>query len=359
MKVPTKVIIGLSVGVGVIVLLAVGFLLVRGILQLNASDASLQLAKKKLKELYDKKPFPSAPNIAREKANGALLDQWYQKLASAMREKQIEPIQMSPSQFKSLLQSKKPELVDLANAGGKVVDAEFGFGFERYFSSSMLPEPGDVPRLAQQLKIVEEICHVLFSERIESLNTVMRETFERGPDDAGDDMSATGFVPGGRRRGGAPGDVVSLVNRNAGVLKTDDLYTKFHFIINFRAKEKALWAILNKLSTHRRVTKDGEEIKMFVVVTGVDMVKEASDLDGIKAKIPVPVIASGKTNAVPFGGRTALRAGEPAFAEDAATPNQPLAEERLTKEQRVVCGPDFEKPLKIKLDLDVYRFRGE
>jgi len=245
MKVQKKhILVIAAVVVVALLLLVAAFLLVRGIMQFNDSEARLNEAKSRLKGLYDEKPFPSQQNVAKVRANVNLLNEWYQKLTASLRKGQIEPVQKSPSTFMSLLQSKKPELIQQANVSGKVVADNFGFGFERYYTSSALPDPNDVPRLTQQLMIMEKLCGVLFSEKIESLVAVVREEFEEGGGayaSAGrpgvQSVARTARTAGSRTAG--PGAVVTprLVNKSAGLMEENDLYAKFHFILE-RSEER-------------------------------------------------------------------------------------------------------------------------
>ncbi|MDD5522273.1 MAG: Amuc_1100 family pilus-like protein [Kiritimatiellae bacterium] len=367
MKVQKKsaLIISSVVIVGLL-LVAAAFLLVRGIIQFSDSGVKLELAKKKLKEIYDKKPFPSHANVTREKENVNLLNEWFLKLTTVLRKGQIEPVQTSPSKFMSLLQGKKPELIRMANVNGKVVGDDFSAGFERYFTtSSVLPEPTDVPRLTQQFMIVEQLCTILFAEKIDRLSAMTREILEEGAGMKGGpgDVSQMPTAGGGRQagRGGrsaAPDTVVRLVNKNAGVLGEDDLYAKFHFIIEFKAREQVLCNILNKLSS----------CEMFVVVTSVEAVKEGSDLADIKTRSVAPVVPAAVAAQVEdkkkvdiFDTPTGVTVAKP--VKDAGTNAVPDKTEQLkekpSRAERVVCGPDLEKPINVKMELDVYRFRGE
>jgi len=357
MKLDKKnILISLAVLIVVVLLVVAAFLLVRGIMQFNDSEAKLVVAKQRLQELYDKKPFSSQPNVNKEKENVAILNEWFLKLTAVLRKGQIEPVQKSPSTFMSLLQGMKPELIRQANEFSKVVSDDFGFGFERYLdTSSALPEPNDVPRLTQQLTIIEKLCGVLFSEKIEQLSVLQREVFETGPD-------AGAASPGGSYVAKAKAGVApKLVNKGAGLLGEEDLYAKLHFIVEFKAMESVVLNIMNKLANH----------EMFIVVSSVDIKKEGSGLDEIRSRITASVApatsqlrvaapSSLSNNADPFDEKPVVadnaKSVSPAPGEQST---KPVAAEKRDREARIVCGPELEKAMNIKIELDVYRFREE
>ena len=347
--------ISLTVLIVVLLLVVAACLLVRGIMQFNESEARLVVAKQRLQELYDKKPFSSQSNVNKEKENVAILNEWFLKLTAVLRKGQIEPAQKSPSTFMSLLQGKKPELIRQANEFSKVVSDDFGFGFERYLdTSSALPEPNDVPRLTQQLTIIEKLCGVLFSEKIEQLSVLQREVFEAGPD-------AVAVSPGGSYGSKAKTGVApKLVNKGAGLLGDEDLYAKLHFIVEFKAREAVVLNVLNKLASH----------EMFVVVSSFDIKKEGSGLDEIKARIAASASPATQTHIAapssssnevdPFDEKPVVvdkaMGVSPAKGEQSV---KPAPAEKRDRESRIVCGPELEKAMNIKIELDVYRFRGE
>ena len=340
MKLPKNIWIVVTALIAVTMVGVSGFLLVRGVLLFNESEAKLGLAKKRLQQMYDRNPFPDKSNIETEKHNAELATEWFNQLMGSLRKGQVDPVQVTPATFMSMLQSKKPELIGQANSGTKVVAEDFGFGFERYFSSSMLPEPTDVPRLTQQLAIVDKLCAVLFAQKIDELSSIQREIFESG----GDVVDTAGA---GRpsRRGATTKAVAKFVNKNAGIFGEEDLFTKFHFALEFKAKQAAVWDVLNKLAAN----------EMFIVVTSLDVETPGSDIADIKAKTP----------ALTDDKRAASKAAAPDAASAAGAVEKPLIqkpEEKPPKEARIVCGPvdkDKEKPVSVKMELDVYRFRGE
>jgi hypothetical protein len=112
---------------------------------------------------------------------------------------------------------------------------------------------------------------------------------------------------------------------------------------------------------------------MFIVVTSVEAVKEGADLSDIKGRSAAPPSASATPSApaaakkqiddfdnIPAGGKDVKAAsGTPADEKKTEKVEQKPVTEQLQREDRVVCGPELEKPMNIKIELDVYRFRGE
>ncbi len=368
MKLDKKsILIVASVTIVVLLLVSAAFLLIRGIMQFNDSEARLVLAKKRLKELYDKAPFPSQVNVDKEKENVTILNEWFMKFVAAMRKSQIEPVQKSPTVFLSLLQGKVPELIQQGNASSKVVADDFGFGFERYLTSGTPPEPNDVPRLTQQLMIVEKLCEVLFSAKVEKVLEIQREMFEENVDAANAEAAARPGAAGGRGRAapvsGKGKTAVSsskLLNKNAGLLREEDLYARFRFIADFKAKESVVLEVLNQLARN----------EMFIVVVSIDAARESSDLADIKLKMTPPASATAAQTQVvaadplaflnaPAAAATAQSPASAQISTNAEKASVQVPEEKLARLERIVCGPDFEKTIRVKLMLDVYRFRGE
>ena len=156
-----------------------GFLLLKGISRLEKTKRKLNMSINTLKDFYQKDPFPSDKNVAQTKQNLKVLQHWSDRLITKLREKQIEPTaEKSPSIFMRLLSGKSNELIEYAKANSVHLPQDFAFGFNRYFASSVPPVPEDVPKLTQQLLIIEKLCKTLFKERIKEVSTISRNKFE-------------------------------------------------------------------------------------------------------------------------------------------------------------------------------------
>jgi hypothetical protein len=183
-----------------------------------------------------------------------------------------------------------------------------------------LPLPQDVPRLTQQVRIVETLCDVLFEARITELNGLGREEFE------GEDSASGPAQPqptaGRSRRGSKPVAVtasLNSVNRNAGIIPPEASYGAWHFVLKFTAKERALLDVLNRFA----------QSAVFVVVTDMSMSS--------------PELGSGRSPERIAEAQPPRRGGgEEAASVPSATPGA------------IVSGHDL--PLTVTMEVDVYQF---
>ena len=164
-----------------------------------------------------------------------------------------------------------------------------------------LPSPDHVPRLMEQLIIVQNLWQVLCQEGISAVSRIQRDEFEGG------------LV-------GRAGAALAARIKDAGLIGEDELFARFHFVFEFSAREQALISVLNRLASH----------KLFIVVTNMDIIKSGPDI-----REPAPVVADEE-------------APQPAEGGEVAAP--PVL-------QRTVCGRTVEEPMRVTLEIDVYRFR--
>lgn len=289
-------------GVVVTLLLGfVGFLLFRGINRLSDTRKKLEKSMTELSDYYRKDPFPSEENVAREKENVETLRNWSGELLKNLREGQIEPKEdQNAMAFMDLLKNGRVMLKKSADSSGTVLPKDFAFGFDRFFATGEPPMARDVPRLIQQLTVIEELCKVFFEERVKEIVTISRSEFEgKESHDASDIKSAdTGGM--------------------------GDLYTKMHFVFGFNAKESSLRGVLNRVTGH----------KIFIVPTLLQFGKKDSDVRS--APEPKGEGSSESTEKVGKG-----------------------FDDFQLRRKRVVCGREFETPMMVKLEVDVYTFSGE
>ena len=318
MKTKNVVVITL-VGLLALVFAISGFLLFRGISQFSKEEKTLKRSVTTLNNYYARDPFPSVENVAREQENGKVLDRWLTGLSDSLREGQIEPIQTTPAQFRRLFSKKRDQLKALAKES-KIEVVSDAFGFERYADSGTLPAPLDVPRLAQQLVIVDELCRVLFQGGATQLTRLRREEFES----AGALVAARPTGSGRSRRPRRPlpaaasgGNRAWKASRDAGVLQRKALYAHLRFGLDFEVREAALMKIMNALAAH----------DMFAVVTLLQIEKTADDVN--------PPTASGGSSDT----ESTLGAIGPA-----------------PRSQRLMSGDVLEQPMHVTMEIDVYQF---
>lgn len=339
MKLSQNIYVIAAGAVFVIALGASGYLLYRGFSQLSESEATLSQKRSELIQFFDRNPFPSPENVARERDNMQRLGDLFTGLMEELRKGQgVAPEKSSPSTFMSVLSGKRNNLVALARSRNVTLAEGLGFGFDKYLGSqSELPAPDHVPRLTQQLAIVETLGQVFFKEGISELSSVKRDEFESAAALAVATAStpaapAPGTPAPARRRqqpGAAvpPGQTGAVRASKAGVLGTQDLYSSFRFTIEFKAKERVLMAVLNQIAS----------ADSFIVVRRLQIAKEGQDVQDMVAQA-----AKTANDEDP---------GQNAVAKPVVSPRT------LTRQERMVSGQGMEVPMKILLELDVYRFR--
>jgi hypothetical protein len=279
----------------------------------GSAEQSQKSAMERLKALYGQKPFPAESNIQIEQANIASVEGWRKDLLKRLSAGGVVKVHKTPGTFKTYLSDVRKQLVQLTIRSGVAIPEGFAFGFATYANSELLPDSkDDLPsRLAEQLAIIEYICKILIDEKIYELNAVQR-----------DELEAARVVPSGPppKKSGKPGGAPAA---SAGVDSTNQ-YRKLHFVVEFKAKERAVVGVLNRLA------KD----PMFMVATGLELERTGVDTVGVA---PVAEGAKDPNAAAPE-------------AEQAAPP---------VREETFVSGPELDAPVRVRLDVDVYRFNEE
>ncbi len=277
-----------------------GVLLFKGIREFRREEARVTKKKKQLHKYYEKEPFPSAENVNIERENVAIAREWFRRIMTDLRERQVETgDERSPSVFILTLQKKHKEINALFSN-----NKTLSIGFERYLAEDMrTPRPAEVPRLTEQLLIIEELATILSESGVTKLGSIDREVFE------GLGQQTTSGA-GSRTRG-----ATRMKNPDAGLVSEDSFYGKYRFVMVFDAKEEALLKVLNSLTDH----------DLFAIVQFISIEKQKGD--------------------VKHPGEIAEREKD--------------AGEHPLREDRMVSGEQMEKPMSIRLELDVYKFAEE
>jgi len=297
----------LCLGVTVLLLIATGVglflserLYARQALALNAVTTRLQ-------QLYQRDPFPAAANVRKEAENLKDVIDQYNELNEFLRAGQVNLRPMEAADFMQFLEKSLRKLRDrLQNARIKFPE-KYAFGFDKY-AVGQLPASGDIPRLVQQLKIIEALCAILQDAAITELVAIERENFEQ---------ASRGAEAAGGRRGAPPPEAAG----NA--LEGDKLVYSQHFKITFKARENAVITMLNLLASR----------PMFMVVTRVEMTNPRQEYS-TGGSIPTPAAAPAP--------------GTPSKPGAAPSAPEPVAHER-----QIILGRE---ELDVKLDLDVCQF---
>ncbi len=292
-------------------------LLVRGFLQLQEVETNLQSASDTLASLFDQNPFPSGGNLRLERENIKSIEEDLKELQLALGAGQVEPTAQSPAKCITQFWETRNSL--LARAGGAIkIDKNFDFGFGRHMKGD-LPSIQDVPRITQQLKITELLCNVLYASKISSLNGLARQEFESDATTPGAVSAKPVGVSGPGAKGGADIIVKNSLEPLAGIVPAGELYGRWHFVLQFTARESALMNVLNGFS----------KSPVFIVVTRMEIKGDEKVFDRKEAEAVAAKSAE-------------MREG--AGVKEAVKP----------RDARVVCGRDA--LMNVKIELDVYQF---
>ncbi len=333
----SKIITLILCGVGAVALLAAGYFLFKNVSRVNAANKSLENAKRQLSAVYSEPVFPSAENVKRERENTDHLLAWFDGLAGELGRAKATLKEGTPAHFITILGKLRNGLQQAAKTAGTELPPQFAFGFELYAGTGKLPSPGDVPRLTEQLELVARMCKILFDNRVKTIRLIERMVFEEGAAAS----AGTGAAPaadGLSRRQAAGQAVVSAVAaavpaadvRQAGIVPPDALYGKYRFVLEFNARESALVGILNALTASPSFT----------------VVKVMRLSNDVPVLMPSQPVAPAGAAAAPLLG---FEEEAPAVPDPAAArlgPNYP------------VCGLDMEVPMRVRLELDVFKFKG-
>jgi hypothetical protein len=279
-------------------------------------------ANDELRRIYGAKVFPSDATIERVSEDEKSLAAWLESASKLLHKGDLNIETNSEAVFKQSLQATVRALSAQPGAvKGKMVDAGFTFGFDKYLGdSASLPSKEHVWRLSQQLEIINLICKELYASNILSLEQVRRETFDEVKKDEQDDDG------GSRRKRKSRGAQAPGAGAAAGAASEgSEFYAKQRFTFVFQTRPAALVDALNRLSA----------MNLFAVVAEVELRKTDDPLQKLSARR-----ASKET-----------AAGEAAAAAKVDLASVPHAD-------RIVTDPELEPPVTVRLEIDVYSFEG-
>ncbi len=314
--------------VSLVLILAALVLLLRFHSSYKKVNDELQGAVNRLAFLQSRDPYPSEVNVERMQKEVESLDAYYTNLCDRLRQTQIEPEPMEPSQFQLLMGRTLRRLTDQALASAVKLPSRFAFGFDRYVKGE-LPASADIGRLQIQLKEVDELCNLLYKAKVHEILSVSREVFERGGESTGSASPSAGFSRRGQPAqdagAGAPVARALSAGEQAG------LFTREHFILSFTALDEVLKTVLNDMARS----------KMFMVVSRLELSNISKTM-----KKGADILPSPSAPAAPgfsLVGAPPAEGPPPVGAKDTAA----------TREQRVLAGRE---PIQILLEVDIYRF---
>ncbi|MFO7870239.1 MAG: Amuc_1100 family pilus-like protein [Kiritimatiellia bacterium] len=300
------IVLSVVVAVGVLLVFAT-VLLLKGIHELSEATEELDRSKKEYRAFYSMAPFPSRENVARVQENVKTLNHWYALLDKAVKEGQTVTgdFDRSPNQFLGRLEETRNRLF-------RSYEGEpFDFGFSHYIETGVPPPPEKVPKLTQQLVIIEDLCEVLFENEVGNIQSVTRLEFE-GTASSTFSPSSRSSRSSRRRPRGRP-SVGTPATGSRGAEPQEEDYETLRFGLEFTAMEYKVWKVMNLLARH----------DLFIVVKAVRLGKTEPGVRNFPE-------ARGERSGLPDSWKY--------------------------KEQRLVSGPEIQVPLKVKIVLDIYVF---
>jgi|GEM_PF-5038777 len=273
-----------------------------------------------LKNMYALVPFPSDANIAGTRTNVMVLNRGLRDMLADMSAGQVTVTNiMPPLDWLSQLRKTQVGLKDRARKAGVDVSPKCAFAFENYDNGVPPKKAEHIERLTKQLVMVDSLCRILYDCGIKQLTSIERRQFEN--------MEAVDVFASLPPSGGS--------ETNSPVA----LFTREHFRFTFRAKETALFSILNSCALH----------SLFIVVTDMEIIG-ASGVTKLKSNIPRGTSSSRLSEsegAFSDGLSESRPAGDDAYA--AAIDARP-------KDERIVSGRSMEDPASVIIDFDVFSF---
>ena len=287
-------------------------------------NAELQDNTVRLNTLKQRDPFPSMENVSVVQTNREQLDNFFAEIYERLSKDQIEPRQLESAEFPLLLEKTIQKLIKHASEVNIPLPQRFAFGFDRY-AMGALPQANDIPRLVVQLKMIEELCGMLYKSKVSDVSTLTREVFEQGG--AVETSGSDEQVRGGRRRGGAAAQD-AVQGQKSGAVQQDEsgLFIRERFTLNFRCKDSVVWEVLNEMARSR----------LFIVVARVELnniVQDPKKLASVKTVVQPSTAVSATPGATGLAGKGAV------------TP--------ASRDERIVAGREL---VNVSLTIDVYRF---
>lgn len=271
--------------------------------------------------------FPSLKSIASVKSNETGYVAWREAARAMAAQGDCAPAPAEePSVFKQRLQAEVRRMLALpGGVNGRIAAPEFLFGFEQYLGESgVLPQAGDVPRLATQLATVARVVDAFAEAGVLEVKAIRR--IEKKAEE--EPASQT------RSRKKAKG------KKSAADAEADKT-VRFDYAFEFAARPAAVTDVLNRLTGDTR----------FMVVSELAF-RESADtiLDRLTARDTDADKAAKAGTSSRRRSRRGSRAAAPSFAEAEG------AKADAAKGDRLVVDPELDAPILVSFMLAVYDF---
>jgi len=291
------------------------------------------LAYEQLKSLYQAKVFPKSENIKRIQEDQKELEAWETNVSNFLAKASIKADDLTPVRFKQALQKTVQVLASKRSSLilKPYVAENFKFGFDRYLGDSdSLPQAADVPKLAQQLHLIQAVVGELYEANITKLTLVEREAFEADTTEKSGrpigPPKPTRPTPPASRQGQRPSGSVDTGASDALSPVLSSMLIRQRLTFGFEAKPSALLAVLNRLAA----------MDAFAVISSVEFKKMDDSITLAEERKKALVKPSEETKKTSVTAATAIDGTR----------------------DRLVTDPEREPLLNVVLSVDVYLFKG-
>ncbi len=286
--------------------------------------SNLSSVQGRLQRLTNRSVFPSETNVQTMRKQLEIYQEYLDGLFASMREGQLEAKTIDRDEFRRLLGDGLRQLLIDARAKSVAIAPNFAFGVQRYIEGAS-PSDEELPRLVDQFKSIAILCGILYDAGIGELISVERTVFEK-------DAQAAPVEEEFRRGRNRTEEAVVPTNTEL-YRDPDGLFTREHYVLSYRAQDKANWKVLDRLA----------QAAPFVVVTRMEVSNPAR---------PAVVAPKAEEAAAPEASRPVSTAGwQSPSAGASAAPREET--EILPRELRVTAGQELPN---VRLEVDWYRF---
>lgn len=338
----------LIIGGGVALLLfivALVFLVVSRGNYLENRDA-YESTRRRLEQLNNRNPFPSAGNVELLKEQLSILSNKYSALRGKIEQAQIPVEVIEPARFAPMLESSISVVLDRASAANVAMPSVAGLGFKDYAEGKLPPnDPKVLARLVVQVRALQDIIGAALDAGVASIDLLQRDDFELRAAPQPEPELQDSRRGRGRRGGETARPQVVLRSYVPGVPMpaVSPEFQVERFVIGITGREFALWGLVNELS--------GRDI----IYSIADISLENTRRD----ELGKPVDVTARLTALQNAARTAAQARQTQMTGlgamgQMATPE--LTWNDISKEQRYAGGREL---IKARIVVDMFRFTGE
>ena len=337
-----QIILAIAGGLVGVVLLSVGYSTIGSVSAASDSAEKLEKMQRDYSRVFKTaNPFPNEENKEILEKNLEQAREWEKKLLTIIREGEYKPEskQTNAGYFSNKRQEMIERLTTTAPKGpdGKSVAVEgLTFGFDKYKDGAPASK-NDVPRLMEQLTLIDGLVQLLYDAEIDRLKAVRREEFEDTASEGDEDEEATTRRSSRRSsRGGRSnqtatnsGGSVAIEPFEEGVVPAER--QRFEFV--FDARQDSLMKVLNAIGT----------MEPYTIVSKLSFTKAGEDY-----RPPVDEKKEEK--------RASRRNRTDELSETTQTPI--IVNVRPPgRTSRLVSGKLREAPVTVSMTVDVFKFK--